>query len=514
MDDERDVLAFLAKGAGLDARGRKVARIDTHASSVFLVGDRALKLKRAVRFSYLDYSTLALREAACRAEFELNRRIAPTLYLGVRAVRRGPGGTLALDGAGETIDWVVEMRRFDSERLFDRLAEKHALTPELMRALADTIGAFHASAERADEGGGASGMTAVIAGNFANLHEAGAAFDQGSVSRLEAATKAALEAHAPLLDRRRREGKVRRCHGDLHLGNICLVDGKPTLFDAIEFSAALISIDPLYDLAFLLMDLLHWGLGFYASLVMNRYLDLARDDEGLPALPLFLSQRAAIRAHVTATAAAQQDGAARHAKEISARQYLVLAETLIAPAEQRLVAVGGMSGSGKSTLALALAPDLPPLPGARVLRSDVMRKQMLDVAPETPLPASAYHGAMGRQVYARMLHEAARILGGGTSVILDATFLEPDERAAAALVGSNAGVTFTGLWLEAPRAVMETRLGERRGDASDATVAVLLQQIERGPGPLHWPRIDTRGSVARTAAAMRRAIGIAQSPLT
>ncbi len=512
MDAQQEALAFLAKGAGLDAHGRKVTRIDTHASSVFLIGDRALKLKRAVRFSYLDYSTVALRETACRAEFELNRRIAPALYLGVRAIRRADKGKLSLDGAGETVDWVVEMRRFDTERLFDRLAEKRALTPALMRDLADAIAAFHGAAERVESGGGGGAMARVIAGNAENLRAAGACFDQDAVARLEEATRRALDKQAALLDRRRREGKVRRCHGDLHLGNICLYDDKPTLFDAIEFSADLSNIDVLYDLAFLLMDLVHRGLGFFANLVLNRYLDLRRDDDGLAALPLFLSQRAAIRAHVTAAAAARQEGALRQQKEAAARKYLALAEMLLAPAEPRLVAIGGRSGSGKSTLAQALAPDLPPLPGARVLRSDVMRKAMLDLAPETPLPASAYRGAMGSQVYARMRHEAARVLAAGSSVILDATFLDPGERTEAALLGANAGVPFTGLWLEAPRATMEARLSQRQGDASDATVAVLAQQLDLDPGPLDWRRIDSNGPVARVAATLRRVVGV--TPLT
>jgi uncharacterized protein len=146
------------------------------------------------------------------------------------------------------------------------------------------------------------------------------------------------------------------------------------------------------------------------------------------------------------------------------------------------------------------------------LRSDVMRKTMLDLAPETPLPASAYRGAMGRQVYAKMRHEAARALGAGTSVVLDATFMDPDDRAAAALVAENAGVPFTGFWLEAQRAKLETRLRQRRGDASDATIAVLANQYETDSGPLDWRRIDTSGTIARVAATLRRAAGV--SPLT
>ncbi len=322
----------------------------------------------------------------------------------------------------------------------------------------------------------------------------------------------ALERNAALLDARARRGKVKHCHGDLHLGNICLFEGRPTLFDAIEFSPDLARIDVLYDLAFLLMDLIHRGLGPFANQVLNRYLDLTGDDEGLAALALFQSQRAAIRAHVTAAAPQRLEGALRQQREAAARRYLALAEALLVPAEPRLIAIGGRSGTGKSTLAQALAPDLPPPPGARVLRSDVMRKSMLGLAPETPLPAEAYRGAMGKQVYARMRHEAARVLATGASVVLDATFLDPDERAEAGLIAQNAGVPFMGFWLEAPRALMEARLRERRGDASDATVAVLAYQYESDPGPHDWRRINSAGPVARVAATMRRAAGI--QPLT
>lgn len=510
MSDQDAVIEFLADGASYGLAGRPVERIDTHASIVFLIGDRVFKLKRAVRYSYLDYSTVALREAACRAEFAINRAIAPALYLGVRAIRQHNDGMLGFDGEGAACDWVVEMQRFDAAGLFDRLAETKRLGQPLLRALADVIAAFHAGAEPVPEAGGSAALERVIAGNDDNLRAAEGVLDRAAVARVGQAARAALADCADLLERRRQKGKVRRCHGDLHLGNICLLDGEPTLFDAVEFSPEISTIDVLYDLAFLLMDLIHRKLGPGANFVLNRYLDLTRDDDGLKALPLFLSLRAAIRAHVTAAAVAQQTSdQQRRRKAAAARSYLALAEALMAPAKPRLIAIGGRSGSGKSTLALALAPDLAPAPGARVLRSDVLRKALLDLPPETRLPANAYSHAMSKQIYAALQHHAARVLAGGTSVIMDATFLDPDERAAAALVAKNVGVPFTGLWLETERAVMAARLDDRRGDASDATAAVLERQLESDPGPIEWHRIDTAATPARVAAAARRAAGIA-----
>jgi aminoglycoside phosphotransferase family enzyme/predicted kinase len=511
MDDQAEAIAFLADPATHGLQGGVVDRVDTHASSVFLAGDRVFKLKRAVRYSYLDYSTVALREAACRAEYEINRRIAPALYLGVRAIRRRADGDVGFDGAGETVDWVLEMRRFDAAGLFDRLAENGQLTQPLLRELADAIAAFHAAAESVTSAGGSTGIAAVIDGNAENFRVAHEILDQSACSRLTAAQRAALDACAGLLEQRRARGRVRRCHGDLHLGNICLVDGKPTLFDAVEFSEQISSIDVLYDLAFLLMDLIHRKLGGGANFVLNRYLDLARDDDGMKALPLFLSVRAAIRAHVTAAAAPRQRSDQQRRQTASAaRRYLALAQTLLEPATPRLVAVGGLSGSGKSTLALAVAPDLLPPPGARVLRSDVLRKTLLDVAPETRLPPDAYSHAMNKQIYAALLQGATRLLAAGASVVVDATFIDPKDRAAAEQVAKNAGVPFTGLWCAARPQVMAARLAQRRGDASDATAAVLERQLESDPGPIAWQRIDSGAGLSRVAAAARRAIGIAR----
>ena len=249
-----------------------------------------------------------------------------------------------------------------------------------------------------------------------------------------------------LLEARRAAGKVRRCHGDLHLRNICLVDGEPTLFDCLEFSEALASIDVLYDLAFLLMDLEHRGLTGLANRVLNRYLDRTGEDHGLAAMPLFMSLRAGIRAHVTATALAQAKSPQK-ARDMAAeaRRYLDLAHHVLAPQPRRLVAIGGPSGSGKSTLAMGLAPELGLRPGARVLRSDVARKLLLGAAPETRLAADAYTPEITRRVYDALCEKAATALAAGYSAIIDAVSLAPAERRTFAEVARRAGVPFSGL---------------------------------------------------------------------
>ena len=303
MEDQRDVIAFLSEPSSYGPAIEPVDIIETHVSLVFLAGDRAYKLKRAVKYPYLDFSTPEHRRCACEAELALNRRTAPTLYLEVRALGRTPDGKIGFAGNGPAIDWVVVMRRFDQSSLFDVLAQTGGLRAPLIHELAGHIADFHAMAERRYDCGGAAALTAIAETNHRCLMEARyAGFARERIEEIRENSLQRLATVGGLLDRRRAEGKVRRCHGDLHLRNICLLDGKPTLFDCLEFSEALASIDVLYDLAFLLMDLKHRGLTDFANIVLNRYLDLTDEDDGLPAMPLFLSLRAVIRAHVTATA--------------------------------------------------------------------------------------------------------------------------------------------------------------------------------------------------------------------
>jgi hypothetical protein len=315
-----------------------------------------------------------------------------------------------------------------------------------------------------------------------------------------------------MLAERRRRGYVRHLHGDLHLRNICRIDGRPVLFDALEFDPRLAIIDVLYDLAFLLMDMEQRGLGDAANRLLSRYLALSVEPKhpaalkGLAALPLFMSARAAIRAHVEAAAAdAQVRAAQARAHRVAAKAYLRLAVRLLAPCKPMLVAVGGLSGSGKTTLARALAPDLGAAPGALVLRSDVIRKRLAGVDPLARLPVSAYGPASSHAVYQAMGRAATTALGAGHAVIADAVFAREGERRAIARVAERLKIPFVGLWLDAPRTVMAARLDARRNDASDATARVLDQQLGYDLGNLTWTRID---AATGAAAVARRARGL------
>ncbi|MEE7439729.1 AAA family ATPase [Methylobacterium oryzae] len=462
----------------------------THISRLFLAGDRVFKLKRAVRFPYLDFSTPERRLAACEAEVALNRRTAPTLYLGARRITREPGGTLAFDGSGDLVDAVVEMRRFPEADLFDAMARDGRLGPSHVAGLAQVIANFHANAEIHRDGGGAAAMATLIDMNDAALRATGLLTAKGTEA-LTARFRSHLTRHASLLDARRTAGKVRRCHGDMTLRNICLFEGRPTPFDCIEFSETIATTDILYDLAFTLMDLWHRERFDLANLLLNRYLDLADETDGIGLLPFLMALRAVIRAHVTAAHAADGTGDVAAAKTAEAQAYLALAESLLTDKPVVVLAVGGFSGSGKSTVAVAVAPWIGAVPGARILSSDRIRKRLHGVDALTRLPASAYAPAASRRVYEILRSEAARVLAAGHCAVADAVFDRPAEREGIEAVARDNDARFLGVWLEAPAATLASRIEKRVGDPSDATAAVLTAQVARGCGALSWHRLQS-----------------------
>jgi len=463
--------------------------IDTHISRVVIGAERAYKIKKPVAFSYVDFSTPEKRAAAAHNEIAINRRTAPQIYLGVRRISRAKNGALELDGAGETVETIVEMRSFAQADLFDQMAQRGALTADHMTRLTEKLVAFHRDAARHFDARGAAAMAEILALDEGALAGSGLATPE-RIAAFERALRDRLAEIAPLLEARTAAGKARRCHGDLTLRNICLFAGEPTPFDAIEFDERLGTIDVLYDLAFLLMDLCHRGLADHANLVFNRYLDQADETDGLPSLPFFMAVRASIRAHVTATQAKSATGEGAATLRAEAQSYFDLAERLIAQRLKMLVAVGGFSGSGKSTLAAALAPRLGPAPGARILSSDRIRKHMHGVAPTHRLPQEAYAPEASECVYAQARNDAARILALGGAVVVDAVFDRADTAAAIENIARENGAPFTGFWLEAPRDDMARRIETRRADPSDATPAVLDAQIAKGGAPQGWRRID------------------------
>jgi uncharacterized protein len=491
-----------------------VERIETHSAIVFLAGSRALKLKRAVKFDYLDFSTPELRHLACEAEVRINYRAAPSMYRGLAKVTREPDGSLALNGSGPAVEWLVDMVRFDQEALLDRMAERGALDLALMRPLASAIAAFHRTAARRHDHGGLAGMGWVIEGNADGFTRQGAGIlDPRMCAEVTERARSELVRHTRLLEERRLAGFVRQCHGDLHLRNIVLLNGRPTLFDAIEFNDEIACVDVLYDLAFLIMDLWRRHLPRHANAILNGYLADTVDLEGLALLPLFLSCRAAVSAKTTATAARLQSDRSR-AKPLEdlARDYLSMARDLLEPAPPSLVAIGGLSGSGKSTLALSLAPMMHGAPGALVLRSDEIRKALCGVPTLAHLGPEGYAPEITARVYRTLAERAAVALWAGRSVIVDAVFARPDDRMAIEEIASAASVPFTGVWLDAPADMLSARVAQRSLDASDADATVVRQQIVAGTGAMQWLRVDAARPRNTVLADVRARVAATGAP--
>jgi aminoglycoside phosphotransferase family enzyme/predicted kinase len=500
-------LAFLEDPA--NHRGREVRRIDTHASSVFLVGDRALKVKRAVRFPFLDYSTLAKRKAACAAELEVNRPFASELYRWVVPITRETAGRLALDGQGEPLEWAVEMRRFDEARTLDRLADAGRIDDALADALGRVVAAAHARAPIVGAEPWIAALDTYLDQNEAAFREFPTLFPADPVAELQRRGRAALARVRPLLLARGELGLIRRGHGDLHLGNIALIDGRPVPFDAIEFSELIASGDVLYDLAFLLMDLIERGLVGAANIVLNCYLTETRlepDLDALAALPLFLSIRAAIRAKVTAARLQVAEADPRSEIAQAAQAYFRLACKLLEPATPVLIAIGGLSGTGKTLLARALAPELVPAPGAVVLRSDVERKALFGKTETQQLPDHAYAPEISGQVYAVLVEKARRVVAAGFAAIVDAVFANPAERAAIRAAAGRLHAEFHGFFLVAALPIRLGRIGSRSRDASDADATVARRQEIYALGKMDFIEIDASGTPVETLARARTAL--------
>ena len=470
-------------GVGKD----QIEIIETHISRIFLAGDRAWKVKRTVNLPYVDFSTPDLRYAACKKEIELNSRTAPELYVAAHRITEEEDGRLALDGAGKLVDGVVEMKRFDQDFLLDRMALRGELTPELISKTAHMIAAFHGEAAIDSARTGSAMMAGVLDINEAGF-ERGQLFDPSDIACLNRKFRAALEKHASLLDRRGETGKVRHCHGDLHLRNICLLDGEPRLFDCIEFNEDIATVDVLYDLAFLLMDLWHRGFGELANLAANRYVDEAENETGFTLLPFFMAVRAAVRAHVTATAIGDNGASDPRAEE--AKSYFELANLLLEDHPPRLVTIAGLSGSGKTTVAEKLASRVGAPPGARIIESDRIRKALHGVSAETRLPGDAYRKEISEAVYQEMARRAGVVIGEGAAVVSDGVFERPADRARMESTARDCAVSFTGFWLDADATILRRRVEERHGGPSDASPDVLAHQLERDVDYADWVRID------------------------
>lgn len=471
------------------------APIETHISLVFVGADTVWKLKKAVRLPFLDFSGVEDRRRFAERELALNGAAAPGLYRDVVPVMRGPDGSLSLGEAppgSAAVDWVLRMARVPAEDFLDAIADSGRLTPSLQDALADAVAAYHRALPPIR--GVTPPMQQIALGNLPSALDAGLPPD--AVHEWSAAITAALHRLGDWSAGRARAGYVRRIHGDLHLGNLCLWQGHPAPFDALEFDETLATADLAYDVAFLLMDLDRRVNRAAANRVLNRYVARTGDTALVRALPAFMSIRAMVRAHVER----------RSGHSAAWQRYLQSALDYLRPVPAVVVAIGGLPGSGKSTLARVLAPALGRAPGALVLRSDEIRKRQHGVAPEQRLPLAAYSAAASDAVFSCLAADTGTAASAGQCVIADATFISTEHRRAVEDAARAAGVPFVGIWLTARYDVLEHRIRRRRGDASDATVAVLQAAARDDPGAGTWQVIQSQGvgnDLALAQAALR-----------
>lgn len=506
-ETQDDVIAFLSSASGHPGGG-PVEVVQTHGAIIFLAGDVALKIKRAVHYDYMDLSTLELRERIIRRELELNQPVAPEIYKTVIPVTRGADGHLALDGDGTPIEWVLRMWRFPASDELSVTADDGRLDDALARDLGQGVFDYHVKTPQRF-GDGTTLITDILDELDRVFADLGDLLNAAQIARFHQESRAALDNIAPLLRQRGAAGHIRRCHGDLHLHNLVLLNGKPVPFDALEFDEVLGTCDVLYDLAFLIMDLRHRALGRAANIVLNAYLlaALGHEDDGLATLPLFIAIRAAIRAMVLAQTARATGSPMSEEAEL----YLADAVAVLSPPEPALVLVGGLSGSGKSTVAQELAPQIGTAPGAVLLRSDTERKALRGADPRTHLAASAYTPEARAAIYDKIIRRAGDILNTGHSVLIDATFLNSADRDKAAAVATNAGVALHRLWLDAPLETLIDRVTTRHGDASDADADVVRAQYASAMQPKDWQMITAKGSIADTVARAKAALAIPAS---
>ncbi len=484
--------------------------IETHISWVFLTGPFAYKVKKPLALEFLDFSTLERRRHFCAEEVRLNSRFAPELYLAAVPITGSPESP-HVDGPGEALEWAVKLVQFDEGNRLDALFCAGRLTAADCRRLGESIATVqkrHAVADPTAENGTVERLEAVFRMNLDEIrrHYPGAGSRADSI---EDWLEGGLARDHGAFEQRVATGKIRECHGDLHLANLVLWDGRPVAFDSIEFNPDLRWIDVASDIAFLTMDLESRGRPDLAADVTSAWIEAADDHQAAAVLPWYRVARAVVRAAVAAIRCAQADCSAGVADEARTEcdRYLDLARRLMSPPPPQMVVICGVSGSGKSTLATAAIGLL----GAVCLRSDVERKRLFQMAatdrPRDDAQRQALYSAeVTQRVYERLAALAGGLLASGAGVVVDATCTTRRSRALLTAVARTAGVKLVWIEIDIPTAVLLVRVAARQADGRDASDAsvdivraqtsarepILAEELAAAAGPHSPPALHLR----------------------
>ena len=482
--DVQSRVVFALRDAATAAGNANVEVLETHISYVLLTGRFAYKIKKAVDLGFLDFTTLSRRRAFCHEEQRLNRRSAPSVYLDVVPIT-GTVDAPVIGGDGPPLEYAVKMREFPQEALASHTCSRHELSATHIDALATELAAFHLVADRAAPGapfGAAEEICRFALQNFGRIRPL--LTDPSDLVELDALRQWTLSEHAAIahaIEARRLGGSVRECHGDLHLNNIALIDGRPTIFDCIEFDDALRWIDVINEVAFTVMDLQYRGQDSLAARFLNAYLEITGDYGGLEVLRFYLVYRALVRAMVVCERAHQLDaGQAQSAAMAEYRGYVALAKRLAQPPRPALIVTHGVSGCGKTTWSQRALEAL----GAIRIRTDVERKRLRGVDSRdhrhAEIDTDLYSAEATRETYRCALLTARGALASGWVTIVDGAFLMCWQRRMFRRLAAELDVPFIIVDLAADVSTVRRRIVRRSldaNDASDADFTVLDHQL-------------------------------------
>jgi uncharacterized protein len=499
--------------------GRQVEHIETHISHVFLTGEFAYKIKKPLDLGFLDFSTLDKRRQFCDEELRINRRLAPDLYLAVVPIA-GSLEAPIMEGSGTPIEYALKMRQFAQAGLLERVLERGELTAALIDALAGEVARFHEAIPRASAEGAFGSAASIVAPARQNFEQLApllaAAPERDALEGLRAWTDRQSDLLSERFEERRRDGFVRECHGDLHLANMVLIDGKVRIFDAIEFNPALRWIDVMNEIAFTVMDLAARGRADLGARFLNAWLERSGDYEGVGVLRYYVVYRALVRAKIAAMRAVQAEvgEAQRAGLREKVQRHLALAQRVVEGERAVLVIHHGLSGSGKTACSQSVLESI----GAVRIRSDVERKRLhgLHASARTGarIQSGIYAADATQETYARLARLAEAVLDGGYPVLVDATFLKREQRDAFRDLARRRHVPFRIAQFTARYETLVERIARRSAEGADASEAGLdvLEAQLRGLEPLgpdeeaRTVRFDTDRVTARDIAVLAQGL--------